>query len=285
MKIKTAIRESWRLYRRNFLDLMGAYLISALIRAMCLTPMLFLLLKDGAWLAWLCVPLYLLIALPARQNYALAMQDMMAGGRVFSPRLLSFESYPAKLVRGLLGAAKMLLWLALPAAAVATLVMAYFGVGGLDGITVVKYATLASPTGSIVGGVINILIATMVLFLLPVIGCAVHCGGRHAAALEDRKLLKGQRLKVMALWTLGFAVFLPCCAAVAAILLTGGFDLSLMDLAQGLLAKKIDIPQLGARLYMVAAAIALLGLTLVPFKQLLPAVAARQVKEKNDAAA
>ena len=57
-------------------------------------------------------------------------------------------------------------------------------------------------------------------FLLPVIGCAVHCGNRHAAALEDRKLLRGKRLKLMVLWVLGFVVFLPFAAVTVTRLLS-----------------------------------------------------------------
>ena len=44
--------------------------------------LLFLLLPGYTCLAWLSVPLYVLIALPARQNYALALQDMLHGGTV-----------------------------------------------------------------------------------------------------------------------------------------------------------------------------------------------------------
>lgn len=296
MKIGTVLRRSVQLWTQNFADLMCAFLLEGVLRALCFVPLLFLLQPDVSFLAWLCIPLYVFIALPARQNYAIALQDMLNGGQVFSVRLISTDDYLKKLGHALLGTLKLLCWMALPLlgimllaeiytgkGALAPAVMGLWGVTSRDGLTATRW--FSNFGYDAVDGLSHLLLGAAVLWVLPVIGCAVHCGGRHAAALEDRKLLKGQRLKLMALWTLGFAAFLPCCAAVAAILLTGGFDLSLMDLAQGLLAKKIDIPQLGARLYMVAAAIALLGLTLVPFKQLLPAVAARQVKEKNDAAA
>ena len=265
-----------------------------------------LLVPETAALAWLCVPLYVFIALPARQNYAIAMQDMLYGGRVLSPRLISFEGYWGKLGRGLAGTLKMLAWMALPIAGVVLLVQAYIGQGalvrwvmslwgleGMDGITVMKwFGKLGSST---INGVINAVIVILCTFILPVIGCAVHCGNRHAAALEEKKLLRGKRLKVMFLWALGFVVFLPFMAVTLAVLMS---DLKafVLNFAQMFLMNSLTVPDLGEKAYLIAAAFALLFVPMVPFKQLLPAVAAHeqakadypQLKtggEKNDAQA
>ena len=112
MRILTVLRKSAQVYLKNFTDLMGAYLVEALLRAMCFVPLMFLLLPETAVWAWLCVPMYVFIALPARQNYAIAMQDMLYGGRVFSPRLISFDGYWRKLGRGVAGTLKLLCWMA-----------------------------------------------------------------------------------------------------------------------------------------------------------------------------
>ena len=286
MKIWTVLRESVKVYARNFADLMGAYLVEGVLRAICLTPLMFLLLPETAWLAWLCVPMYLLIALPARQNYALALQDMLAGGRVLSPRLISFDGYGRKLGRGLLGALKMLCWMALPIAAVLLMVEIYVGKGafsgyvmglwgvtGRDGLSAMRWFQMLGK--DTVGGLINLMLVVISTFLLPVIGCAVHCGVRHAAALEEKKLLRGQRLKLMLLWALGFVVFLPFVAVVLTVMMS---DLKafVMGFAQMFLTQSIAGPELGERLYIIVAAFVLLFVTLVPLKQLIPAVAAHQ---------
>ena len=283
MKIGKVLRESVKVYGKNFADLMGAYLVEAALRAMCFVPLLFLLLPETAWLAWLCVPLYLLIALPARQNYALAMQDMLAGGRVLSARLVSFDDYGRKLLRGLLGTLKMLVWMALPILAVLLMmeiyvgkgafsgyVMGLWGVTGRDGLSAMRWFQMLGK--DTVGGLVNLMLVVVSTFVLPVIGCAVHCGSRHAAALEDKKLLRGKRLKLMLLWALGFMVFVPFAALVAGMLMS---DLKsfVLGFAEMFLTKSFSVPELGEKLYIIGAAFVLLFLTMVPLKQLIPAVA------------
>lgn len=286
MKIGTVLKESAKAYVKNFFDLMGAYLVQGVLRAICLAPLMFLLLPETAMLAWLCVPLYVLIALPARQNYAIAMQDMLYGGRVLSPRLISFEGYFRKLGRGLLGTLKMLCWMALPIAGIVLLMQVYVGQGGfaswvmslwgfesMDGITAMKwFSKLGSNT---VGGLINLVLVILSTFILPLIGCAVHCGNRHQAALEERKLLRGKRLKMMALWALGFIVFLPF-VAVMLIVLMSDLKAFVLNFAQMFLTSSLAAPELGEKLYIILGVVALLFLPMVPFKQLLPAVAAHE---------
>lgn len=283
MKVWTVLRESVKVYGKNFADLMGAYLVEAALRAICLTPLLFLLLPETAMLAWLCVPMYILIALPARQNYAIALQDMLHGGRVFSPRLISMDGYWGKLGRGLLGMLKMLCWLALPAAGILLMLQIYFGEGelagfvmglwgvtGRDGLSAMRWFRMLG--GDTVGGLVNLMLVVLATFLLPVIGCAVHCGSRHAAALEDKKLLRGARLKLMALWGLGFLAFIPF-AAVVLTLLLGDLKTFVLGFAEMFLTKSFSAPALGEKLYIIGAAFVLLFLTVVPLKQLIPAVA------------
>lgn len=283
MKIGTVLRESVKAYVKNFADLMGAYLVEAVLRAICFVPLLFLLTPETAMLAWLCVPMYILIALPARQNYAIAMQDMLHGGRVFSPRLISLEGYWGKLGRGLVGTLKMLCWMALPAAGILLMLQIYFGEGelagfvmglwgvtGRDGLSAMRWFKMLG--GDTVGGLINLMLAVLSTFLLPVIGCAVHCGNRHAAALEDKKLLRGARLKLIVLWVLGFFAFAPFAAASLAMLL-GDLKTFVMGFAEMFLTKSFSAPALGEKLYILGALFVLLFVTVVPFKQLIPAVA------------
>ena len=283
MKILTVLRESVKAYVKNFADLMGAYLVEAVLRAMCFVPLLFLLAPEMSFLAWLCVPMYVFIALPARQNYAIALQDMLCGGRVLSPRLISFEGYWRKLGRGVAGMLKLLCWMALPIAAVvlmleiyygkgefAGLVMGLWGVTGKDGLSAMRW--FGNFGDGSVAGLINLMLMVVATFLLPVIGCAVHCGCRHAAALEEKQLLRGSRLKLMALWVLGFAFFLPFVAVVLTVMMS---DLKafVLGFAQAYMTHSLAVPELGEKLYVLIAAFVLLFITVVPLKQLIPAVA------------
>ncbi len=286
MKIWTVIRDSVRVYARNFVDLMLAFFLQAMLRAMCLTPLLFLLSEQLGFLAWLCVPMYALIVLPARQNYALAMQDMLHGGRVFSTRLISTERYLFKLWRGAIGVMKAALWLVLPALAVTVMYQIYKGEGALssavmslwgiterDGFSAMRWFRLfGSDT---IDGLKNLLLMVAALFALPVIGCMVHIGARHAVALEDKSLLRGQRLKLWVIWALSLLLFLPF-MAVLGVTLGSNLKAFISGFGEMFLSKSFNIPELGEKLYLIAAAFVVLFLPMVPLKQLMPAVAVHQ---------
>ena len=110
MKLKPVLTDTFRVYKKNFCPLCLALLVQIVLRGSALSPVLFLADKALAPLAYLAIPLYILIALPARQNYALALQDMMNGGSVFSLQLLCPRDYGKKLLRGLKGTVCILLW-------------------------------------------------------------------------------------------------------------------------------------------------------------------------------
>lgn len=283
MKLKPAVRESLRVYKRNFPQLLLALLVELVIRSICLTPLMFLVNRTLAPLAWLAVPMYLLIALPARQNYALALQDMLEGGSVFSLRLVETRDYFRKLLRGLKGTLCILLWSALTIAGLTTLAMFYTGAGNIDGFTMLR---MFSSVGKMVGGdtvdgamlVIGAVAATGVLILL---GCALHSGARHAHALGSRKLLRGQRMKLILLWFLGLLLLLPFLAALAFVM--GDWAASLIGQLKSLKLK--NIAPNARQLYTLAASAIVLLLPLLPLKNLLPAVFLRQVKESRDAQA
>ncbi|MBR3764827.1 MAG: hypothetical protein IKK57_09815 [Clostridia bacterium] len=283
MKIWTVLRRSVQLWAQNFADLMCAYLLEGVLRAFCFVPLLFLLQPEMAFLAWLCIPLYVLIALPARQNYALALQDLLHGGQVFSVRLISTDDYLKKLGRGLLGTLKMLCWMALPLLAILVLAEVYTGKGALapavmglwgvtsrDGLTATRWFSTFGYDA--VDGLSHLLLGAAVLWVLPVIGCAVHCGARHAHALEDKLLLKGAHLNLFLLWGLGLLFFLPF-AAITLYTLGNNLPLFITGFAKMYLEKNIALPALGERLYLLLGAFVVLFLPVVPLKQLIPAVA------------
>lgn len=277
MKKTHVWRESFRLYKMHFPQLMLALLVELVLRAIALCPLLFRLEPTLAPLAWLTVPLYLLIALPARENYALALQDMMNGGSVFSLRLISTENYGRKLLRGLKGTLCILCWSALTIAGVSLLYAAVMGL--VDFITLMRI--FAAIGGSFVDGVVIVAAAVAGSMLFILLGCAVHSGTRHAIAMGNKKLMKGNRLRLTALWFAGLLLILPF-VAVAAVAL-GDFAISLFNELKNLKLPAFAL-NLRQTVLLVGGALVLLCPAL-PLKSLLPAVYLRIAKESTHDAA
>ncbi len=277
MKLKPVLKESIHLYKRNLPQLCLALLVELILRAMALTPLLFRTDKAFAPLSWLTIPLYLLIVLPARQNYALALQDMMAGGSVFSLRLIDPQDYWKKLWRGLKGTVCILLWSSVTIAGVWLLYAAIMGL--VDFITLM--GIFKSIGGNVVDGVMLVAAAVVASCLLIMLGCAVHSGTRHAIAMGEKRLMKGNRLRLIGLWFVGVLLVVPFAAVVAA---------ALSDYAMTLIAalKQLKLPSFalsGRQAAMLIGGTVLLLLPVLPLKSLLPAVYLRMAKEKHDAAA
>ena len=110
MKKKPVWKESLRLYKKNFGSLLLALLVQLVLRAIALSPLMFLADKQYAAVAYAAIPLYLLIVLPARQNFALALQEVLSGGSVFTTQLICPKQYGVKLWRGVKGMIRILLW-------------------------------------------------------------------------------------------------------------------------------------------------------------------------------
>ena len=281
MTKKPVWKESLRLYKKNFGPLCLALLVQLVLRAIALSPLMFLADKALAPLAYLAIPLYLLIVLPARQNYALALQDMLEGGSVFSTRLICPRQYGSKLLRGLKGTVCILMWSVVTIVSAVLLYAAFVGYWGLDVITLMRICSSVGG-GDIVTGLVLIMGAIAASGLLILLGCAVHSGSRHAVALGNKKLLRGSRLRLTALWFSGLVLLIPFAAVVVYAL--GDYALTMLGAL-----KSFSLPssfalngkQVGL---LIAGAVALL-FPLLPLKNMLPAVYLRMVKEERDAQA
>ncbi len=277
MKMKPVLKDCLRLYKKNFPQLMLALLVELVLRGIALSPVLFLADKGLAPLALLAIPLYILIVLPARQNYALALQDMMDGGSVFSVQLISMKDYGKKLLRGVKGMLCMLLWSALTIAGVGLLYAAIMGL--VDFITLMRI--FSAIGGSVVNGVLIVAAAVAASMLLIVLGCAVHSGTRHAFAMGDKTLLKGSRVRLCALWFAGLVLVVPFAAVVVAVF--GGYVGTLIEAL-----KNLKMPSVALNMQQTAMLLGgaiLLLCPVLPLKNLLPAVFLRKVKEnRHDAA-
>lgn len=277
MKLKPVLKAALAEYKKNFPQLCLALLVELVLRAIALSPLVFLADKALAPLAYLAIPLYILIALPARQNYALALQDMMNGGSVFSLQLISTKDYGKKLLRGVKGLVCILLWSLLTIAGVSLLYAAVMGL--VDFITLMRI--FSAIGGTVMDGVMIVAAAVAASCLLIVLGCAVHSGARHAVALGDKKLLKGNRLRLIALWFLGCVLVVPFAAVVVAAL--GDYALTLIASLKNLQlpAFTLNVKQVAM---LIGGAVVLL-VPVLPLKNLLPAVYLRKVKEARDAQA
>ena len=278
MKLKPVLKETLRVYGKNFPQLCLALLLELVLRAIALCPLMFLADDKLKPLAWLAIPLYILIVLPVRQNYALALQDMMDGGSVFSLRLISTRDYGKKLLRGVKGMICILLWSAVTIAGVSLLYAAVMGL--VDFITLMSI--FAAIGGNVVDGVMIVAAAVAASVLLILLGCAVHSGSRHAHALGNKKLLKGNRLRLTGLWFTGLLLVVPFLGV--AVFALGDYAVVLLNAL-----KKFSFPSSfafnGKQTGMLLGGAVLLLFPLLPLKNLLPAVYLRMAKEKTDAAA
>ena len=277
MKVKPVLSDSLRLYKKNFGPLCLTLLVQLVLRAIALSPVLFLADKALAPLAFIAIPLYILIVLPARQNYAIALQNMLDGGSVFTPQLISVKDYWRKLWRGVKGMLCMLLWSAVTIIGVGLLSAAVRGL--VDFLTLMRI--FSSIGGKVMDGVMIVAGAVAASCLLIVLGCAVHSGSRHAVALGNKKLLRGNRLRLTALWFLGCVLVVPFAAVVVYTL--GDYALSLVRELKNLKLPAFTLSVKQAAL-LIGGAVVLLFPAL-PLKNLLPAVYLRKVKEARDAQA
>ena len=281
MTKKPVWKESLRLYKKNFGPLCLTLLVQLVLRAIALSPLMFLADKALAPLAYLAIPLYLLIVLPARQNYALALQDMLEGGSVFSTRLICPKQYGRKLLRGVKGTVCILLWSVVTIGSAVLLYAAFVGHWGLDVITLMRICSSVGG-GDIVTGLVLIMGAIAASGLLILLGCAVHSGSRHAIALGDKKLLRGSRLRLTALWFGGLTLLVPFAAVVVYAL--GDYALTMLGAL-----KNFSLPSSfalnGKQVGLLIAGAVVLLFPLLPLKNLLPAVYLRMVKEERDAQA
>ena len=274
MKMSKVLGVSARVYRENFWQGALCVLLQIVLRLMAAAPLLALVTKEIQWVALFSIPLYLLIVPVARQNMAEAMQDAIAGGPLFSVKLISCENYGRKFLWGLRQALLMLLWAAL---FIAATIVAYWAYAGeIDAFTLVR-VLMNLGGGTFMNGIKLVLIIYAATLLPIMIGCAFHSGTRHAVALGDKSILKGQRMGVMGVWLLGLAALIPFFAVTAYV--GADFVSGLIGALSNIGAGSITMPSVGDKIYIIAAAFVALLLPAVPFKQLLTAVYVRGLKK------
>ena len=281
MRFSSVLRESFLIYRKHFRELMLTLLLELVLRLIALAPLLCLATPQTSPLALLCVPLYLFLILPARQNVALGVQRLLAGGSLFTLELISMEQYGKKLRRSLSATLRMLLWSAL---LIFGLALAQF-VRSLDGNTL-DALTLMRAIQTLGGGEffprgVGLLAAIYLATLIPVvIGCAFHSGDRHAVALGRPSLPKGRRGALIRLWLGGLIVFLPF--ALAALFPCASFFRALVAAISGFMETfTFTFPAVGPTCLSLGALVVLLLLPAIPLRTLMPAVYVRAAQTSS----
>lgn len=279
MKITSAWRDAWKVYRAHPGDVLLTLFLQILLRLMAAAPLLLLSARETAAWALLCLPLYILIVLPARQNAAEAMQDALNGGRMFSLRLVSTEDYGRKVLRGVKQALLLMLWGLLWIAATALAVFIYAGktIEGVTDVFTLLRTLMALGGGSSIQGAKIVVLIYLATLLPLMVGFAFHSGTRHAIALGDKSLVKGRRGGIMLVWLTGLVTVIPFAAVTAAVSMS--FASALFQALANIGMESVALPPVGQNIYVILAALVVLLLPLIPIKQLLPAAYVRGAKE------
>lgn len=278
--MRNAFARAWALYRKNAGSLLLFMLIEVLLRLIVLAPCLALKTGEYPWLAFLTIPLFILIVLPARRNAADALLVTEDGGSPVTPRLI--EGLGVNVRGGLSSAWRILLW-ALPL--IAATALAYIMYQGrffsveIDAFTVVR-GIMGIGGGSAITGVKRCLMIYAATFVPLLLGLALHSGDRHARAMGEAPgaLLKGQRGRLVLVWMLGLVTLLPFIAAAAWI---GSDFIAALRTAFEAFGKtgSLSLPAVDSRVWLILGAFAGLLLPLVPLKSLITACFTHDLKK------
>ncbi len=274
MKISDAVRNAWKAYTRSPGDTGRFLLAEACLVLFCWTPLLFLTNGALAPGALLCLPLWILVRLPARMNAAGAMADALAGGRMGTLRLLDTGDYGRKLVCGLKRTGFLLLWSA-PLLALAVLFRIHFS-GEVDGFTVLRMIKNDLGGGDQMRGILVVALMLLATLLLVALGCAFHSGARHAWVRNRPGLVRGRHGRVMLAWGASLLSILPMLLAILTVILR---YLPVLSDLNGLLMNTVSLPSTRGTGIILGVG-ALLTVPLLPLRSLIPAAFVAGLEER-----
>lgn len=279
MKISDTFRSAGSYYRNHIPQALAFLVIECCMVAA--TACFSLFLADGGfrWGALLCVPAFILLLLPARQNAADTMQDALSGGSLRSIRLVSTANYGGKLRAALFRTLFVLLW-ALPLIALVVVVRVVMS-GSTDGFTVMR-TIMSFGGGKLVNGAVYLLLILAAALVILIIGLGLAAGGRHLYALGSGRILCRKPWKQLLCWLLASLIaLLPLLITIAVNVLR--YLPALQNLSSVLMGRA-DLPSGRITLILLGVG-ALLSLPLLPFRSLVTAVFVRGTeKESKDEA-
>lgn len=276
MTARNAWKTAWRTFCARPGDTFCFLLLETVLRLIVLCPLIALTSPGLKWLAVLTPVLFVLITLPARQKSAAVMQDALRGKPLFDSRLILGSGYGKALLRGVKQALIMLLWF-LPCIA-ATAYLYYMYTGGADAFTILRMLSSLGG-GEIVRGTVIVGVVYVLTFIPGLFGLAFHSGRRHELALTG-KVIRGRRGLVLRSWLIGLVTVIPF--AIAFALLASDYVLALRDAVSAFMSTMtLALPPVSGKVWLIAAAFAVLMLPLMPFKSLISAAAVHGIWEEK----
>lgn len=273
MKIGRAFGEAGRVCFGRFGEGLKFLLAEACLTGICFAPLLFLSDEKLGFLAWLTLPLVILILLPGRMNAAAAMKDALDGGRLCGPRLVETREYGEKLFFALKRVFFVALW-GIPLIVMAVEIRIHFS-GEIDSFTVLRMIKNDFGGGNQIRGLLVVLGIILGTLLLLAAGCAFHSGARHARAQGDPSLVRGHHGKIMLTWLCALVAILPIIIAVVIVVFR---YLPVVTNLNGLLMRTVKLPSTRGTLIILAVG-AVLTVPMLPFRSMITAAFVRGLKE------
>ncbi len=276
MKISKAFRHAGRVFAGQMGAAMKLLLLEACLTLFCFAPALFWWKEDLRLLMLLCVPLILLVLLPARMNAAVVMGEALAGGSLFTRGLVDLSGYGEKLRRALIRGFFLLLWSA-------PMIASFFVIrehvaGQMDGFTLMRMVRSTFGGGNLFTGVMVIGLIVLATVLLAVFGCAFHSGARHAWAQGAPERVNGHHGRVVGTWFASLASVLPILIALLIVILR--YLPVLRDL-NGLFMGTLKLPATRGTLIILGVG-AVLTLPLLPLRSLIIAAGVRGLAAEKE---
>ena len=274
--IRTAFQRAFQVFFGKPGAAAKFWLVEACLTLAALTPLLFLTSGSLRLLALLAVPFWLLLMLPARVNAAGAMQDALEGGSLFSRKLGDATGYGKKLAYGLKRCGMMLCW---SAPLIASLVIAWKHISGnMDGFTLMRLVKEFGG-GDLMTGVGYLAMILAGTLLLLCIGIGFHSGDRHALVLEQPKLLRKRRIKVLGCWFCSLIILLPLLIALGIVIAR---YLPVLTNLSALLMGEAKLPSTRVTVIILAVGF-VLTLPLLPLRSLVTAAYVNGYRHENQA--
>ena len=277
IRIFKAFRTAFRVGGHQFGGLIKFLVVEICVMLICLVPLFFLLEKSIRFLAALVIPMWILIMNPIRMNAAVAMQDALNGGQLFTARLLETEGWWRKVWNGLKRALFLAIWTVPLAAGMYYGYRLWKGADDMDGFTLLQ-SIQDFGGGDVTTGIVYISMIVMGLVMFLWIGVAFHSGARHAHALGISRKLRSHHGKIVFGWLISWIILWP---VLITMMIMGGAVQSVMMDVNGIVTETVKIPNIRILLGIVGAG-ALLTLPLIPFRSLVTASMVNQLKEKDE---
>ena len=274
IRIIPAFSRAFRLGWQNKGDLFRFLIVEGCLMLIGLVPLMLLPEPEFGGLVWLAYPIMLMWLAIARMNAAAVMQDALAGGRVFSHRLMTFSDWRSQVKCGIKRLLLVLIWIIPLFAGLGYAFRLYIGEDNTDGFKVLQMVQDFGK-GDVMTGVWQLFWILIGLIFIVLIGFGFHSGVRHALALGDRKMVNGHHGKIVLGWVCSLVVLAPMWAALAYVIIK---LIPVLNNISGVVGGTVEIPK-ARTLALVLAAGVVLTLPLFPVRSLIIAGMIRQIKD------